>query len=154
MTRRQRQDIGATDAGLSEERFAREYLLDLNATRAYLRVFPDVKPDSARTLGARMFAKVHIKARITELQTEMHKALEERNKINAQWIENRLVENIGRAMQATPVLDSEGNPTGLYTYHGSVANKALETLARIRGLMSEKVNHAGVVEHIVRYTRE
>lgn len=54
----------------SEERFASEYLIDLNATQAYRRVFPDVTDGSARTLGARLLAKVDIAERVAALKNE------------------------------------------------------------------------------------
>jgi hypothetical protein len=41
-------------------------------------------------------------------------------------------------MQAVPVLDKEGNPTGEYQYNGFVANKALELLGREIGMFVER----------------
>lgn len=51
-----------TPAGLSEveHRFLLEYLADLNATQAYLRVCPGVTVGSARTMAARLLAKVDV----------------------------------------------------------------------------------------------
>lgn len=46
-------------------------------------------------------------------------------------------------MQAEPVLDSRGKPTGEYRYDGSVANKALELLGKHLGLFKDKVEHSG-----------
>ena len=42
----------------------------------------------------------------------------------------RLRENVERAMQAQPVLDRAGNPTGSYVYNGAAANRALELLGQ------------------------
>lgn len=52
------------------ERFALEYLKDMNATQAYLRIRPDVTPASAKTLGARLLTKVDVQQAITRLQAE------------------------------------------------------------------------------------
>ena len=41
-------------------------------------------------------------------------------------------------MQAVPHLDYEGNPTGVYTYQGNVANKALELLGRELGMFAQR----------------
>jgi hypothetical protein len=41
-------------------------------------------------------------------------------------------------MQAVPHLDHEGNPTGVYTYQGNVANKALELLGRELGMFAQR----------------
>ena len=45
---------------------------------------------------------------------------------------------VERAMQAVPHLDHEGNPTGVYTYQGNVANKALELLGRELGMFAQR----------------
>lgn len=44
----------------NDQRFVDEYLIDLNGTRAYLRVFPGVTEGSACTLAARLLGKVRI----------------------------------------------------------------------------------------------
>ena len=44
----------------SEERFAEEYLIDLNATQAYMRSYPGATNSSADTLGARLLGKVRV----------------------------------------------------------------------------------------------
>jgi phage terminase small subunit len=59
-----------TPLSASEERFAEEYLIDLNGTHAYMRVFPGIKAKSARTLGARMLAKVGVAKKIAILKHE------------------------------------------------------------------------------------
>lgn len=54
----------------SEERFAEEYLIDLNGTHAYMRVVPGINAKSARTLGARMLAKVGVAQKVAALKQE------------------------------------------------------------------------------------
>ena len=58
--------------------------------------------------------------------------------ISQAWVVERLVANATRAMQAVPVVDRDGNPTGRYTYQGSVANRALELLGKHIGLWAER----------------
>ncbi len=58
--------------------------------------------------------------------------------ISQAWVVERLVANATRAMQAVPVVDRDGNPTGRYTYQGSVANRALELLGKHVGLWTER----------------
>ena len=53
----------------TEERFARQYVADLNGTQAYRRVHPDTKPASAAVLASRLLRKVKVQARIAELQS-------------------------------------------------------------------------------------
>ena len=40
-------------------------------------------------------------------------------------------------MQAVEVMNAEGNGTGVYTYQGAVANKALELLGRNIGMFKD-----------------
>jgi phage terminase small subunit len=58
------------------ERFALEYLLDLNATQAYLRSRPDCSPKSARTNGARLLANAGVQEHIARIQAERQKKYE------------------------------------------------------------------------------
>lgn len=52
------------------ERFCEEYLIDLNATAAYQRAYPDAKPASARSAGAALLANLDVADRVAELQAE------------------------------------------------------------------------------------
>lgn len=48
-----------------QKRFADEYLIDCNATRAYKEAYPNIKNEnSARTLASRLLTKVDIKTYI------------------------------------------------------------------------------------------
>ena len=62
----------------------------------------------------------------------------EKAEVNKAWVMERLKETVERAMQAVPHLDHEGNPTGVYTYQGNVANKALELLGRELGMFAQR----------------
>lgn len=50
--------------------------------------------------------------------------------LSRRYVIEGLMENYRRAMQAEPVLDNQGNPTGEYRYEAAAANKALELLGR------------------------
>ena len=50
----------------------------------------------------------------------------------------RLRENVERAMQAQPVIDRAGNPTGSYVYNGAPASRALELLGKELGMFIER----------------
>lgn len=50
-----------------QKRFAEEYLIDLNATRAYKAAYPNVKKDeTARVNGSRMLTNANVKEYIDE----------------------------------------------------------------------------------------
>jgi hypothetical protein len=61
-----------------------------------------------------------------------------------QWVLDRLKEIVERSMQAMPVLDREGNPTGEYTFQASSAIRVLELIGKELGMFTgrrdEEVN--------------
>lgn len=60
----------------AHERFAQEYLKDLNATAAYRRVYPKAQPKSAEAAGPRLIGNVRVLERIAELQDQRAKRTE------------------------------------------------------------------------------
>ena len=64
---------------IKHELFCIEFLVDLNATKAYLRVFKTKNEATARANSARLLAKANIQTRIDELKNERA----ERTKITA-----------------------------------------------------------------------
>ena len=73
-----------------------------------------------------------------QIDAEGTKLAIERTAIDKEWVIERLRENVERAMQARPVLDRAGNPTGSYVYNGAAANRALELLGKELGMFVEK----------------
>ena len=56
-----------------QKKFADEYLIDLNATRAYKAAYPNVKKDTvAATNGGRMLRNAEIKKYLDERLAELH----------------------------------------------------------------------------------
>jgi hypothetical protein len=76
--------------------------------------------------------------RNASIDTEGTKLAIARTAIDKGWVIERLRENVERAMQAQPVLDRAGNPTGSYVYNGAAANRALELLGKELGMFIEK----------------
>lgn len=56
--------------------------------------------------------------------------------IDKDWIVDKLVAVVNRSLTAEPVLDRKGEPTGSYQFDSGGANKALETLAKMNGLLN------------------
>ena len=73
-----------------------------------------------------------------QIDAEGTKLAIERTAIDKEWVIERLRENVERAMQAQPVLDRAGNPTGSYVYNGAAANRALELLGKKLGMFIER----------------
>lgn len=112
--------------------FCEQYLVDHNATKAAVRA--GYSQRSAYSIGNRLLKKDEINQLLSELRKERSEQIE----VTEDWIIDKLVENINRAMKAEPVFDREGNPTGEYTYQGSVANKALELLMRHKAMLIDR----------------
>lgn len=126
-----------------QQRFVDEYLIDLNATQAAIRAGYSAK--TAGAIGNENLQKPAIAAAIMDAKD----ARAERTEVTAEWVVERLVENHNRAMQAEPVLDGRGNPTGVYRYDGGVANKALELLGKHAGMFTDKLRIDGELPMIV-----
>jgi len=68
--------------------------------------------------------------------------------LSKQWVLDKLIENVNRAMQAEPVKlkgnsDMEKEVPGQYVYNGSVANKALELLGKELGMFIDRKEVGG-----------
>jgi hypothetical protein len=63
--------------------------------------------------------------------------------LSRQWVIDKLIQNVDRAMEAEPVLDPKGNPTGEFKYNGNVANRALELLGKEIGMFVDRKEVAG-----------
>lgn len=127
---------------LKHQRFADEWLVDGNATRAYKAAgFRAKNDDVAKACGARLLASANVAAYVAAAQEKASKKLG----LTREWVLGGLKQNFERAMQAEQVLDSEGMPTGEYRYEGAVANKSLELVGKSLGLFAEKVEHTVAV---------
>ena len=110
-----------------QQRFVDEYLVDSNGTRAAIRA--GYSPRTANEQASQLLAKLSVASAVRQQQ----QALADRNELTQDWVIQRIVENVERAMQIQAVRDEAGNVVE-YTYQGSVANKALEMLGRFLGL--------------------
>lgn len=68
------------------EKFCNEYLVDLNLTQAYLRVYPKSKPEAARRSASDLLTNPDIQARIAELM----RAREQRTQVTQDRVVQRL----------------------------------------------------------------
>lgn len=150
------------------ERFCQEYLVDLNATAAYMRTYPDATPDSARASAPRLLANVS--GRIAQLQAERALRVQvEQDTILKELLILGLSDVRHFAVSETGTLELvEGAPESAWrsvasvkhrmTSHGSGENEftvreieyklwnknnALELLGKHIGLFPNKVEHSG-----------
>lgn len=110
-----------------QHRFIAAYLISSNATQAYI--------DAGYSYGSRHVAQVNGQKLLSShvIRQELanqHRAITDSARLSQEYVIRHLMENTERAMQEEPVYDKRGEPTGEYTYQGSVANKSLELLGR------------------------
>jgi phage terminase small subunit len=105
--------------------------------------------------AARLARRPEVFARYEELRADLLKTeakvvervtekLADEIVVTRQWVLDKLVENVERAMQARAVLGPEGEPTGEYKYDGAVANRALELLGKELGMFIERRENLNV----------
>ncbi len=102
------------------ERFAQALAQGLPAVRAYVAAGYRESDSSATQL----FQKPRIQERVTELLTLQASAAG----VDRTYVMGRLRQLAERCMQAEPVLDREGRPTGMYTFQAQAARGALHDL--------------------------
>jgi phage terminase small subunit len=114
-----------------QEQFCKEYIIDLNATQAAIRAGYSSK--TAKEIGCENLTKPNIQERLTELMIERSK----RNEVDSDWILKSLKDIQERCMQAEPVKDSKGLPTGEWKFDATNAIKATELIGRHIGFFEK-----------------
>ncbi len=115
-----------------QQRFACEYLIDLNATQAATRAGYSEK--TAPQQGGRLLKNVQVAEAIKEVQAKAANDSE----VTLQWLISELQQNHRMALEGTPALDRYGNPTGHVVRQLAASNKSLELLAKLTGNMVER----------------
>ena len=107
-----------------QKQFCEEYIIDLNGTQAAIRAGYSKK--TARAIANELLTKLDIQEYICELKNKRS----ERVKYSQDELMRDILEVKNRCMQANPVLDKEGNETGVWKFDSNGANKALDMLAK------------------------
>ena len=135
-----------------QRKFADEYLIDCNATRAYKAAYPNIKSDeAARVNGCKLLTKANIKTYIDEKLEEISSA-----KIaDAQEVMEYLT-SVMRGESEAEVVVVEGCGDGYSEAKTMTKNpdekeklKAAELLAKRYGLLTDKVDLKGAVPVII-----
>ena len=136
-----------------QERFAAEYLVDLNATQAAIRAGYSKK--TAYSIGDENLRKPEIASAI---QAEMDKR-SERTDITADYVLQSIVSTMERCKQAEAVFNRRGEhvevetPDGgmalAYTFNAMGVLKGAELLGKHLKLFTDKVEHSGEVTLLV-----
>jgi phage terminase small subunit len=120
-----------------QARFVEEYVLDLNASRAAIRA--GYSSRTADVQGPRLLGNVRIKRAIAEATA--HRS--ERTAITADYVLSRLRTIGERCLQAEPVLDRAGHPTGQWRFDSAGANRAFELLGKHLRLFVDRAELSG-----------
>ena len=107
-----------------QKQFCEEYIIDLNGTQAAIRAGYSEK--TANRIASELLSKLDIQEYICKLKNERS----ERVKYSQDELMRDILEVKNRCMQANPVLDKEGNETGIWKFDSNGANKALDMLAK------------------------
>ena len=117
--------------------FADEYIISLNATQSYLKAYPNVTEDTARTNGCKLLANTNIKKYI-----DKRLASKEDERIMKQDEILMLLTTIARGEATEQTLKGEGNGFQILVDKGVGAKdrlKALELLGKRYGTFADKV---------------
>lgn len=120
-----------------QKRFADEYLKDLNAKQAAIR--SGYSPKTAEVQGSRLLSNAKVQAYIETKQ----KKIEEKTSVTIEWIIEQLKCVYEKSMQAVPVIDHRGLPTGEYKFEANAANRSLELLGKHIGMFTDKLQIGG-----------
>ena len=110
-----------------QEKFCRQYVVDFNGAQAAIRAGYSVK--TAKEQATRLLTNVHVQSFIKTLQTKQNDELE----VSANYLTDNIRAVGERCMQAEPVFDKQGNPTGEYRFDSTAALKAWELLGKRTG---------------------
>lgn len=117
-----------------QQAFIREYLVDMNATRAARTAGYSEK--TAEQQGYQLLQLPLVKE---ALQKAMD-ARAERTELTADFVLNGIRELVDRCLQAQAVLNDEGEPVGEYRFEAATALRGYELLGKHLGLFPNKVD--------------
>ena len=128
--------------------FADEYIICLNATRAYKKAYPNVKKDEvARANGSRLLTNANVKAYIDE---QLEKLQSERVADQQEVMEYLTAVMRGKKTEPLLVLDGEGKQKVVNAIPPVQARtKAAELLGKRYRLFTDKVELDATVEQVV-----
>lgn len=116
---------------VEQEAYCRGRAMGMNVEESLAAANFPVKPITAKTNWEKNPA---IRQRIIELTKIATDNAILKTGLDREWVISRLMSVAERCMQAEPVTDKDGQPTGEYTFNASGANTALKMLGDTMGL--------------------
>ncbi len=133
-----------------QRRFVEEYLVDLNATAAYLRAGYKAKGNAA-AVGASQLLR---NPKITDAVQAGMDQRSSRTALTADYVLNGLREVAERCLERAPVMEGRGEDRAqmvddqgrhVWAFDAAGANKAFELLGKHLRLFTDKVEHSGAM---------
>lgn len=120
--------------------FCKEYLKDFNGTQAAIRAGYSEK--SACAIANENLRKPYIQEYLNKTKAKITKKVE----LSVENVLESIMEIRRRCMDPIPVLDKDGDDTGIRNFKEAGALKANELLAKYLGMFEQKVNITGNIE--------
>lgn len=120
--------------------FCLEYLKDFNATQAAKR--SGYSPKTAGTIGSEHMQKPAIKAYLSVLTKKLSKNVE----LSVENVIESIMEIRKKCMDPVPILNKDGEDTGIRNFKEAGALRANELLAKYLGMFEQKVSIKGSIE--------
>lgn len=128
-----------------QKMFCNEYIVDFNGTQAAIRAGYSKK--TANRIASENLSKLDIQEYIKELIDNRNK----RTQITQDEVVADIIKVKNRCMQNEPILDKDGNETGVYKFDAQGANKALDMLMKHTGgyeLDNRQSNNSNTVQKV------
>lgn len=145
------------------ENFAHLIVQGEDRTGAFMGAFGCKTGQRASRGGSRIAKRPDVSARINELSAldrekrlAISRQVAQRHNITREYIIGVLRDTIDRCSQAVPVLDSDGSPTGLWTYNSASVIRSAELLGKEIGMFVDRteIGRPGEFQRLAQMTNE
>jgi len=120
-----------------QQKFIDEYMISPNATQAAIRA--GYSPKDADVQGPRLLGNVRI-ARVIE---ERQAVIAAKAAVSQEYVLVNLKDVVARCLQAEPVYDKFGHPTGEFAFDSKGATAALQLLGKYLGIFIDRKEITG-----------
>lgn len=127
----------------NHRKFADKYFETLNGYES--AIYAGFAENSARQQAWQLLQREDVQEYLQGLRSEYA----EKSGITKAWVLERFKDISDRCVQAEPVYDNRGIPTGEYKFDSSGANKATEMLGKIIGVFEKDNNQKPAATNII-----
>jgi len=120
---------------VEQEAYCRGRVMGMSIEEAISAAGSSISVKTARDWEAPNSGNKLVRDRINELAAIAQKNAILKSGLDREWVITRFMQVAERCMQAEPVRDREGNPTGEYTFNATGANQALSGLGDVLSLL-------------------